>query len=156
MAEPRRPIGNLPGQGETSISAARPIDAFAAPPPLPKVTAADQLANAFGNLGKAGAKASAQAEAKREREQIALDTQKAQGHASRMVAESETGVITAIQLKEHYADLSDAIIAKIVAGENSSSFYSMAKQKLSTLGDDIIMDKTALEGIYNELEQHRN
>ena len=29
----------------------------------------------------------------------------------------------------------------------------MAKQKLSTLGDDIIMDKTALEGIYNELEQ---
>lgn len=152
MAEPRRPIGNLPGQGETSISAARPIDAFAAPPPLPKVTAADQLANAFGNLGKAGAKASAQAEAKRERERIALDTIKAEGHASRMMAESETGVITAIQLKEHYADLSDAIIAKIVAGENSSSFYSMAKIRLSELGDDIIMNKSALEGIYSELE----
>jgi hypothetical protein len=120
---------------------------------MPKNTAADQLAKAFGNLGAAGRKASAQAEAKREKERVALDTQKAQGHASRMVAESENGVITAIQLKEHYADLSDAIIAKIVSGETSSSFYSMAKQKLSTLGDDIIMDKTALEGIYNELEQ---
>tara|TARA_R100001460_G_scaffold49880_2_gene88159 strand:- start:5302 stop:7365 length:2064 start_codon:yes stop_codon:yes gene_type:complete len=153
MAEPRRPIGNLPGQGETSISSARPIDAYVGAPPIPKNTAVDQLANAFGNLGKAGAKASAQAEAKREKEKIALDTVKAQGHASRMVAESENGVITAIQLKEHYADLSDAIIAKIVAGENSSSFYSMAKERLSTLGDDIIMDKNALEGIYNELEQ---
>jgi len=153
MAEPRRPIGNLPGEGETSISAARPIDAFAPPPPMPQNTAADQLAKAFGNLGAAGTKASQQAEAKREKERIALDTQKAQAHASRMVAESENGVITAIQLKEHYADLSDAIIAKIVSGETSSSFYSMAKQKLSTLGDDIIMDKTALEGIYNELEQ---
>jgi len=153
MAEQRRPIGNLPGQGETSISAARPIDAFAAPPPLPKVTAADQLANAFANLGKAGAKASAQAEAKRERERLDLLAETARDHAVRMAAENENGIITSVQLGEHYADLSDAIIARIVREENNNSFYNMAKEKLSGLSDDIIMNKGALEGIYNKLEE---
>ena len=153
MAEQRRPIGNLPGEGETSISAARPIDAFVAPPPMPKNTAADQLANAFANLGKAGRKASQQAEAKRERERIDLMAETARDHAVRMVAESENGIITSVQLGEHYADLSDAIIARIVREENNTSFYNMAKEKLSGLSDDIIMNKGALESIYTKLEE---
>jgi hypothetical protein len=153
MAEPRRPIGNLPGEGETSISAARPIDAFAPPPPMPKNTAADQLAKAFGNLGAAGRKASQQAEAKRERERIDLMAETARDHAVRMAAESENGIITSVQLGEHYADLSDAIIARIVREENNTSFYNMAKDKLSGLSDDIIMNKGALESIYTKLEE---
>ena len=39
MAEPRRPVADLPGFGETSISTARPIDAFAGAPQFDKKNA---------------------------------------------------------------------------------------------------------------------
>ena len=150
MAEPRRPVADLPGLTQTSISTARPIDAFAGAPQFDKKNA---LADAFSNLGKSGQKAAAQAQAKAERERLELLAEKAKNHANRLVAESENGVITSVQLKEHYADLSDAIIAKIVSAENSSSFYSMAKGRLSGLSDDIIMNKAGLEATYAQIEE---
>ena len=150
MAEPRRPVADLPGFGETSISTARPIDAFAGAPQIDKKNA---LAEAFSNLGKAGQKAAAQAEAKREKERLDLMTVEAEGTARRMIAESETGFINAVQLGEQYADLSDAIVARIVIRENSDAFYNMTKQKLSGLGDGIVMDKAGLDAMYGKLEE---
>lgn len=150
MAEPRRPVADLPGFGETSISTARPIDAFAGAPQFDKKNA---LAEAFSNLGKAGQKAAAQAEAKREKERLDLMAVEAEGTARRMIAESETGFINAVQLGEQYADLSDAIVARIVIRENSDAFYNMTKDKLSGLGDGIIMDKAGLDAMYSKLEE---
>lgn len=149
MAEPRRPIANLPGFGETSISTAKPIDAFAGAPQLDK---AKTLADAFSNLGVAGQKAAAQAQAKQEKERLDLMAVEAEGTARKMIAESETGFINAVQLGEAYADLSDAIVARIVVRENSDAFYNMTKEKLSGLGDGIIMDKAGLNAMYTELE----
>jgi hypothetical protein len=152
MAEPRQPIGNLPGYGETSISAARPVDAFAGAPQLDKNPAIKQLADAFAQVGTAGRRAAQEAQAKREKERLALMKVEAEGTAKKMIAESETGIITAVQLGEHYADLSDAVVAEIVVQENQLSFYNMAKTKLSGLNDSIIMDKAGLEAIYQKLE----
>ena len=54
--------------------------------------------------------------------------EKAKSHANRLVAESENGVITSVQLKEHYADLCQMQLSlRSLFAENSSSFYSMAK-----------------------------
>ena len=150
MAEPRRPVADLPGFGETSISTARPIDAFAGAPQFDKKNA---LAEAFSNLGKAGQKAAAQAEAKREKERLDLMAVEAEGTARKMIAESETGFINAVQLGEQYADLSDAIVARIVIRENSDAFYNMTKDKLSGLGDGIVMDKAGLDAMYSKLEE---
>ena len=150
MAEPRRPVADLPGFGETSISTARPIDAFAGAPQFDKKNA---LAEAFSNLGKAGQKAAAQAEAKREKERLDLMSVEAEGTARKMIAESETGFINAVQLGEQYADLSDAIVARIVIRENSDAFYNMTKDKLSGLGDGIVMDKVGLDAMYGKLEE---
>ena len=152
MAEPRQPIGNLPGYGETSISAARPVDAFAGAPQLDKNPAIKQLADAFAQVGTAGRRAAQEAQAKREKERLALMKVEAEGTAKRMIAESKNGIITAVQLGEHYADLSDAVVAEIVVQENQLSFYNMAKEKLSGLSDGVIMDKAGLEAIYQKLE----
>lgn len=152
MAEPRQPIGNLPGYGETSISAARPVDAFAGAPQLDKNPAIKQLADAFAQVGTAGRRAAQEAQAKREKERLDLMKIEAEGTAKRMIAESENGIITAVQLGEHYADLSDAVVAGIVVQENQLAFYNMAKQKLTGLDDAIIMDKAVLDGIYQKLE----
>jgi hypothetical protein len=44
----RQPIENLQGFGQTSVSSARPIDAFTGAPAIPQETPGSQLANALG------------------------------------------------------------------------------------------------------------
>jgi hypothetical protein len=63
----RQPIENLQGFGQTSVSSARPIDAFTGAPAIPQETPGSQLANALGVFGnsinRASARNAAQAEA---------------------------------------------------------------------------------------------
>lgn len=145
----RQPIANVPGMGETSFSAARPVDAFAG---APQAKASTQLADAFAAAGQGFKRAGQQAEAKREQERLDLMALEAEGTARKMIAESESGFLTAVQLGEAYADLSDAIVARIVINENNNAFYDMARDKLSGLDDGTIMNKATLDSLYSQLE----
>ena len=74
----RKPIQNLQGFGQTSASAATPVDAFTGAPAIPRVTPASQLADSLGLLSKGFA----QAVAKQKQEKEVLDTKKATAYAT--------------------------------------------------------------------------
>ncbi len=85
----RQPIENLQGFGQTSVSSARPIDAFTGAPAIPQETPGSQLANALGAFTGSVARASARNAAQAKNDQEKITAEKMQSYGAEIVAQGE-------------------------------------------------------------------
>ena len=84
---------DLQGFRTISSPSASPVDAYGGGVNAPKVSAADQLADAFGTVSKYGQKAAAQAQAEDDK----LRQDEAQAFINRYKAEEDGDILTAIK-----------------------------------------------------------
>lgn len=151
----RQPIQNLQGYGETSQSAARPIDAYTGAPAIPQETPGSQLANALGVMGNAVGRAGARNAAKAKAEKEKLDAMKASSYAARFEGE-EGEFLDSVKLGETYADLSQTVVAAIVEDKHKNDYYNTTYDKLRNLDDDVKGDVVALETMFDGLITEAN
>ena len=146
----RQPIQNLQGYGQTSVSSARPIDAFTGAPAIPQETPGSQLADALGAFTGSVARASARNAAQAKAEKAELDKKKAVAHAARFKGE-EGEFLDSVKLGETYADLSETVVATVVEDKYKNEYYTATYDKLRGLDDDVKGDVVALEAMFDDL-----
>jgi hypothetical protein len=146
----RQPIQDLQGFGQTSVSSARPIDAFTGAPAIPQETPGSQLADALGAFSGATARASARNAAQAKAEKAELDKKKATGYATRFKGE-EGEFLDSVKLGETYADLSEVVVSTIVEDKYKNEYYTATYDKLRGLDDDVKGDVVALETMFDDL-----
>ncbi len=143
----RQPIANLQGYGETSQSAARPIDAYTGAPAIPQETPGSQLANALGVMGNAVAKAGARNAAKKKHDEEEIAKMIARGKA-----EQSSGYVGQVQVGEGNPALSFLNQASIAetASQNKgyNSTHTLFQQILAD--DDLVGNKEETERLVAE------
>tara|TARA_A200000113_G_scaffold88118_1_gene78647 strand:+ start:258 stop:1937 length:1680 start_codon:yes stop_codon:yes gene_type:complete len=137
---------DLQGFRTISSPSASPVDAYAGGVNAPKVTAAEQLANAFGVVSKYGQRAVA----KQQAEEAELGKMQAKAYLDRF--EGEDGeYMDSVKLGETYSHLSETVVATLVEDKHNKQFYNSAIEQLSSLDNDKKMDAVEVEREFDRL-----
>lgn len=148
---------DLQGFRTISSPSASPVDAYGGGVNAPKVSAADQLASAFGTVSKYGQKAAAQAQAEDDK----LRQDEAQAFINRYQAEEEGDILTAIKAGELYPQVSQSFLARAIEKKYNYETQTSYLETFSKLDDDIVLDDVKLNawlGLQEDKirEQHKD
>lgn len=143
----RQPIQNLQGYGQTSASAAAPVDAFTGAPAIPRVTPASQLADSLGLLSKGFAQSAARKKAEKEAE----ETELAKAYAATIEAEDKE--FGAEKLASEFPSLSKALTMQLAQTTSYNAFYTETRKRISTfMADEVnLLDSSGLDNLKNKL-----
>jgi len=139
---------DLQGFRTISSPSASPVDAYGGGVNAPKVSAADQLASAFGTVSKYGQKAAAQAQVEDEK----LRQAEAQAFINRYKAEEDGDILTAIKAGELYPQVSQAFLAQAIEKKYNYETQTSYLEIFSKLDDDIVLDDVKLHAFLGSEE----
>ena len=139
---------DLQGFRTISSPSASPVDAYGGGVNAPKVSAADQLADAFGTVSKYGQKAAVKAQQDRD-ELLKLQQDAAYNRAK---SEADNGIVTAVKMKEMYAQNSEVVVSEIVQKQNQNESYNTYLSQFSKIPDEIALSEGDLANYFIEEE----
>ena len=139
---------DLQGFRTISSPSASPVDAYGGGVNAPKVSAADQLASAFGTVSKYGQKAAAQAQVEDEK----LRQAEAQAFINRWKAEEDGDTLNAIKAGELYPQVSQSFLAQAIEKKYNYETQTSYLEILSKLDDDIVLDDVKLNAFLGSEE----
>ena len=140
---------DLQGFRTISSPSASPVDAYGGGVNAPKVSAADQLASAFGTVSvRMWQKAAAQKEAEDEK----LRQDEAQAFINRYKAEEDGDILTAIKAGELYPQVSQSFLAQAIEKKANYETQASYLETFSKLDDDIALDDVKLNAFLGSEE----
>jgi hypothetical protein len=139
---------DLQGFRTISSPSASPVDAYGGGVNAPKVSAADQLASAFGTVSKYGQKAAAQQQAEDDK----LRQDEAQAFINRWKAEEEGDILTAIKAGELYPQVSQSFLAQAIEKKSNYETQTSYLETFSKLDDDIALSDVKLNAFLGSEE----
>lgn len=139
---------DLQGFRTISSPSASPVDAYGGGVNAPKVSAADQLASAFGTVSKYGQRAAAQQQAEDDK----LREDEAQAFINRYKAEEDGDILTAIKAGELYPQVSHSFLARAIEKKSNYETQTSYLETFSKLDDDIVLDDVKLHAFLGSEE----
>jgi hypothetical protein len=139
---------DLQGFRTISSPSASPVDAYGGGVNAPKVSAADQLASAFGTVSKYGQRAAAQQQAEDDK----LREDEAQAFINRYKAEEDGDILTAIKAGELYPQVSHSFLARAIEKKSNYETQTSYLETFSKLDDDVVLDDVKLHAFLGSEE----